>query len=161
MQCDLDFDSASPETVLSSCNRCVDTVLAKLDCVDRQSKVIRIQQWKQNMQRAARGDKRALHRYLKQERVGAPKFFRTNDGGITADTNQMLEMLSDHMESIYNHHRDNNFQQLEQDFYAKYQHVIDGIACGAVVPPIDHYALFKAFQKKSDLKASGLDGWQV
>ena len=113
------------------------------------------------MQQAARGDRRAIHRYLKGERVGPPKFFRSPDGVITADPNEMLEMLSSYMETIYNWHSERNPEQLQLDFYMKYQETIDNMACFAEVPAIDHMDLFKAIQSKSDVRAAGLDGWQV
>ena len=48
---------------------------------------------------------------------------------------------------------DKNLQQLEQEFCAKYQDVIDGMSCGADVPPTDHHALFKAFQEMFGLES--------
>ena len=155
------FNTMSPLQLQASCAFIEQELVNALDACDTSRKQQLIDQWKNKLKLSARGNKSRVHRWLKGERVGQPRFFRRDDNSITTDPNEMLDMISDHMESIYNYHAEQDVDRMESDFYEKYQAAIDNIAADASVPSIVHDDLFRLFQKKSSFKASGLDGWKV
>ena len=155
------FNASSPLELQASCTSLQEELIRKLEACETVRSQELIDQWKHKIKLSARGNRSRVHRWLKGERVGQPRFFRREDGSITSDPNEMLEMISEHMETIYNFHADKDVDQMEAEFYEKYHEAMDKIATDADIPAIHHVDLFKLFKKKSSCKASGLDGWKV
>ena len=155
------LNASSSLELQASCTSLQEELIRKLEACETVRSQELIDQWKHKIKLSARGNRSRVHRWLKGERVGQPRFFRREDGSITSDPNEMLEMISEHMETIYNFHADKDVDQMEAEFYEKYHEAMDKIATDADIPAIHHVDLFKMFKKKSSCKASGLDGWKV
>ena len=157
----LSFKHATPEELAASCDEAYNLVVQHVDDQECKLRQDAISVWKHKLQQSANGSKSKVFRWLRNERVGSPRFFAKDDGSIVTDPNDMLDMISSYMEGIYNHHEGKDFEAMVTSFYEKYQGIIDGLHQHVELSPITPQALFDLFKKKSPEKASGLDGWQV
>ena len=73
----------------------------------------------------------------------------------------MLDMLSDHMEEIYNEHAGEDTHDMLNNALRTYNDAINQLHHPANIPDIDHHDVFNLFQKKSECKAGGFDGWKT
>ena len=114
--------------------------------------------WKRRMRVSTRSDRKAVHRWLRDEPLGFPKAFKTPDG-FTCDPNKMLSMLTTHMSAIYNFHADKDVASMVSEFRNEYQQSIQAIKCHCSLPELSHWDVFRLVQKRPVCKAGGLDGW--
>ena len=121
----------------------------------------RINQWKERLRLSNARDRKQVHAWLKGQPPQHPKVLRCPDNSLTGDPNEILAMLTSHIEKIYSTHEGVNEQQLFDDFCSKYSNCIDALRNPAHIPDLDAKELWAAFQSKPDHKASGLDQWKV
>ena len=136
-----------------------ENVLSKLEKDFHENRShFRITKWKQRMRVSSRSDRRAVHRWLRDEPLGYPKAFKTPTG-FTCDPNKMLSMLTSHMSSIYNFHKDKDVSAMIRDFRQKYHQSIDSLTANCANPDLSFLDIFHLVQQRPSCKAGGLDGW--
>jgi hypothetical protein len=156
-----DVDLSSPAGLKSSTESLLRQVGRLEDAELRSSKREAIAEWKKKLQISSRKDKAAVHRWLKGGLVGPPKAFVESDGGLVCSPNKMLNMLTSHMEAIYNHHSDIDVGLKVREFHDRYGSSMQRLRAECELDLLDHNDLFNLFQKKSANKCGGLDGWAV
>ena len=120
-----------------------------------------MKQWKKKIQISSQTDKKFVFSWLKGKHAGPPKCFLKEDNEFTASPNEMLDMLSDHMEEIYNEHAGEDTQDMLNNALRTYNGANHQLQHPANIPDIDHHDVFKLFQRKSECKAGGFDGWKT
>ena len=119
-----------------------------------------ISRWRKRMRISSSGDKKQVHRWIKNSFVRTPALMENKDGTLTGNISQMLEAVSTHMESIYNHHHEVNPTEMLNVFMQKYGGIVDSLSHNTDVPQLDPQMLFEQCRKKPISKASGLDQWK-
>ena len=119
----------------------------------------KLNNWKTRMRTSTTADRKQIHRWIKDESPSYPRCFKRPDGTITANPQEMLDMVSDRMEAIYNTHKSKDIPQTIQAFKEKYAASIEALRFAFECPEFNHYDLFQLAQKRPSHKASGLDGW--
>ena len=136
----------------------VENTLSKLEKTFHEGRSrFKITKWKQRIKVSARSDRKAVHRWLRDEPLGYPKAFKTSNG-FTCDPNEM-SMLSSHMSDIYNFHKDKDVRSMIASFREKYQSSISSLRSSCEIPELCHLDIFRLLQRRPDCKAGGLDGW--
>jgi ribonuclease HI/exonuclease III len=128
---------------------------------EEKRRIFAVKQWKKKIQISSQIDKKFVFSWLKGKHAGPPKCFLKEDNEFTASPNEMLDMLSDHMEDIYNEHAGVDPQNMLNSALRTYSGAIDQLHHPANIPDIDHHDVFKLFQRKSECKAGGFDGWKT
>ena len=119
---------------------------------------IRLSNWRRRIKISSRADRKVVHQWLRDEPIGHPKAFKVDDG-FTCDPNKMLDMIAQHMKSIYQYHAGQNVASMLSSFLSKYGASIESLQKPCDLPELQHWDLFRMMQKRPSYKASGLDGW--
>ena len=125
----------------------------------READISKLNSWKARMKTSSAADRRQVHRWIKDESPSYPRCFKRPDGTITSNPQEMLDMVSDRMEAIYNTHKFKNLGETVSLFREKYAAAIETLKFPIDCPSFTQHDLFRVIQKRPSYKASGLDGW--
>ena len=125
----------------------------------RESDKSKLNNWRTRMKTSSAADRKQVHRWIKDESPSHPRCFKRPDGTITSNPQEMLDMVSDRMEVIYNTHKFKDVATTVSFFKDKYAAAIRALKHPFECPNFDQYDLFRLIQKRPSCKASGLDGW--
>ena len=106
-----------------------------------------IHEWKDRLRISNSADKREVFRWLKGVTPSHPKTLVRPDGSLTGSPNEILSLLKDHAEKIYNHHRNTNEDALFAQFVNMFQDEINSLKNPTELPPFDAVNMWKLFQK--------------
>ena len=120
-----------------------------------------ISKWKQQLKISNSSDRKQVFRWLKGVTPNHPKTLERSDGSLTGNPNEILDLLTNHIEGIYNKHRDTDEDRLFRDFCDTFEGELDALTNPVELPAFDFYHMWSLFQKKPIDKATGLDGWKV
>ena len=111
-----------------------------------------IHEWKDRLRISNSADKREVFRWLKGVTPSHPKTLVRPDGSLTGSPNEILSLLKDHAEKIYNHHRNTNEDALFAQFVNMFQDEINSLKNPTELPPFDAVNMWKLFQKNPPIK---------
>ena len=121
----------------------------------------RIKTWKETLQLSHRKDKRHVFRWLKNDNTHSARVLSRQEGSLTGDPNEILDMLTNHIGQICNTHANVDEDSLYQIFLEKCRTEINALQNSATVPDFCASGLWSFFQKKPEYRSGGLDRWKV
>ena len=126
---------------------------------DQKVKASGLRAWRKKLRISNAADKKLVHRWLKGSFATVPRLMQRSDGSLSGSVSEMLESVSDHMESVYNQHMEWDTPSQIEYFREKYRDSISQTFCEASVPSLNEQDFWDLCQSKSPTKASGLDMW--
>ena len=79
--------------------------------------------------------------WLRNQNTHSAKVLSRNDGSLTGNPNEILEMLTDHIGEIYTTHANVDEEALYRSFFGKYQHEIEDLRQITEVPDFSAFEL--------------------
>ena len=159
--CSVSLPDDSPECFSKFVDQCSVALIELESKMQQQNSVQKIKQWKERLRLSNAKDRKQVHQWLKGQLPQHAKILKRPDGSLTGDPNEILSLLSSHVQNIYTTHKDIDEDQLFRNFCSNYRDSINALKTPASVPELTALELWKAFQNKPDFKASGVDQWQV
>ena len=126
---------------------------------DNKIKYSSLARWKRKLRISNNADKRIVHRWLKGRFTSTPRLFKRDDGTVSQSISEMLQAVSDQMETVYTTHANWDINAQTRFFREKYAAAIQQIHVTADLPSLAEFDLWHTCQTKSSSKASGLDTW--
>ena len=126
---------------------------------DNKIKYSSLARWKRKLRISNNADKRIVHRWLKGQFTSTPRLFKRDDGTVSGSISEMLQAVSDQMETVYTTHANWDINAQTRFFREKYATAIQQVHVTTDLPSLTEFDLWHTCQTKSSSKASGLDTW--